>query len=73
MGIRGKNLESISKDLSAVDWLTLTDDLGRMAVEAERDLMSPRSSQRSEIETLNESITELRDVINLCNPLNRFS
>jgi predicted PurR-regulated permease PerM len=71
----GKNLESISKDLSAVDWLTLTDDLGRMAVEAEESLkVAQKAVSDLDIETLNESITELRDVIKPLQTLvNRFS
>ncbi len=71
----GKNLETISNDLSAVDWLKLTDDIGNMAVEAENSLrIAQKAIDDLNIETLNEAITELRDVIRpLANLVNRFS
>ena len=71
----GKNLESISNDLSAVDWLKLTDDLGKMAVEAETSLkIAQQAIDDLDIETLNESITNLRDVVRpLANLVNKFS
>ena len=71
----GKNLETISDDLSAVDWLGLTDDIGKMATEAENSLqIAQKAITDLDIETLNEAITELRDVIKpLANFVNRFS
>ena len=71
----GKNLETISDDLSAVDWLGLTDDIGKMATEAENSLqIAQKAITDLDIETLNEAITELRDVIRpLANLVNRFS
>ena len=70
----GKNLETISDDLSAVDWLGLTDDIGKMATEAENSLqIAQKAITDLDIETLNEAITELRDVIRpLANFVNRF-
>ena len=71
----GKNLETISDDLSAVDWLGLTDDIGKMATEAENSLqIAQKAITDLDIETLNEAITELRDVIKpLANFVNRVS
>ncbi len=71
----GKNLETISRDLSAVDWLKLTDDVGKMVVEAENSLqVAQQAIDELDIETLNESITNLRDVIRpLANLVNKFS
>ena len=71
----GKNLESISNDLSQVDWRKLTDDLGKMAVEAETSLkIAQQAIDELDIETLNESIAQLRDVIRpLANLVNKFS
>ncbi|MBR6950620.1 MAG: hypothetical protein IKH56_02680 [Oscillospiraceae bacterium] len=71
----GKNLETISNDLSAVDWIGLTDDIGKMATEAENSLqIAQKAITDLDIETLNEAITELRDVIRpLANFVNRFS
>ena len=70
----GKNLETISDDLSAVDWLGLTDDIGKMATEAENSLqIAQKAITDLDIETLNEAITDLRDVIRpLANFVNRF-
>jgi len=60
----GENLESISADLSAVDWLDLTDRVGTMAQTAEESLqVAQQAINDLDIETLNEAITELRDVI----------
>ncbi len=71
----GKNLETISNDLSAVDWLGLTNDIGKMANEAESSLqIAQKAITDLDIDTLNEAITELRDVIRpLANFVNRFS
>ena len=71
----GKNLETISNDLSAVNWLGLTEDIGEMTAEAEKSLqIAQKAISDLDIGTLNEAITELRDVIRpLANLVNRFS
>ena len=71
----GKNLETISNDLSAVDWLGLTEDISEMTAEAENSLqIAQKAITDLDIDTLNEAITELRDVIRpLANLVNRFS
>ena len=71
----GKNLQTISEDLSSVDWELLTDNISNMAVKAEESLrVAQKAIEDLDITTLNEAITELRDVIRpLANLVNRFS
>ncbi len=71
----GKSLTILSRDLAVVDWLTLTDQIGDLAVEAETSLqVAQKAIEDLDIATLNEAITELRDVIRpLAMMINRFS
>ncbi len=69
------SLTILSRDLAVVDWLTLTDQIGDLAVEAESSLqVAQKAIEDLDIATLNEAIAELRDVIRpLAMMINRFS
>ena len=70
----GKDLEKISDELSKVNWGKLTDDINSVAVKAEESLkVAQKAITDLDIETLNEAIKDLRDVVEpLANLVNRF-
>ncbi|MBQ3921037.1 MAG: hypothetical protein II689_02245 [Firmicutes bacterium] len=70
----GKDLEKISDELSKVNWGKLTDDINSVAVKAEESLkVAQKAITDLDIETLNEAIRDLRDVVEpLANLVNRF-
>ena len=54
-------LESITKDLSAVNWEKLSTDIGDTAVQAQESMrVASQAVEELDIKTLNEAITDLR-------------
>lgn len=69
------SLEKVSSELADVDWATLTDDLSKTSEAAQESMQKAMEAiDALDIETLNEAIADLKDVIEpLADLTNAFS